>query len=49
MKDFRKFKVLEKAHELENITVTDFENLSARVIEVKKMIASLILKLRTDS
>jgi four helix bundle protein len=37
------------SHELDNINESEFENLSARVIEVKKMIASLILKLRTDS
>jgi four helix bundle protein len=34
--------------ELENIAQSEHEDLSARVIEIKKMIASLILKLRTD-
>jgi four helix bundle protein len=37
------------SYELEIITESDFKDLSTRVIEVKKMIASLILKLRTDS
>ena len=37
------------SYELEIITESEFKDLSTRVIEVKKMIASLILKLRTDS
>ena len=36
------------SHELENISESEFEDLSTRVIEIKKMVASLILKLRTD-
>jgi len=36
------------SHELENITESEFEDFSAQIIEVKKMISSLILKLRTD-
>ena len=36
------------SQELGNIAKPEFEDLSTRVIEVKKMIASLILKLRTE-
>jgi four helix bundle protein len=36
------------SHDIEYITKSEFENLSTLVIEVKKMITSLILKLRTD-
>jgi len=36
------------SYELENIAKSEYEDLFARIIEIKKMIASLILKLRTD-
>ena len=37
------------SHDLHYIADSDFEDLSTRVIEVKKMITALILKLRTDN
>jgi len=37
------------SHELENLNKSEYEDLSTRVIEAKKMIASLILKLRADN
>ncbi len=37
------------SYELENIAESEYEDILTRVIEVKKMIASLILKLRADN